>query len=95
MNLEESVPPKVNSPFAFGSVFVGSKDTETMSAEIVPWLKRLSVTVGISEFESGDKVPTVKSTGPILGNKSVSEDSKRWALHSPEDTVETGKPLGG
>ncbi len=69
VNLVESVPPKVNSPFLTDVVVVGSKDTETRSDEIVPWLKRLSVTVGMEEPESGDKVPTVKSTGPILRNK--------------------------
>ena len=71
VNLEESVPPNVSSPFCSEAVVVGSKDTETMLAGIVPWLKRLSVTVGMREFEFGDKVPSVKSTGPILGNKSV------------------------
>ena len=95
VNLVESVPPNVNSPFWFGSVVVGSKDTETMSDGIVPWLKRLSVTVGMGVFVSGDKVPTVKSTGPILKNIIISADSKRWALHSPEDTVETIKISGG
>jgi hypothetical protein len=58
VNLVESVPPNVNSPFWSDDEVVGSKDTETRSDEIVPWLS-----------VSGGKVPTVKSTGPILGNQ--------------------------
>jgi hypothetical protein len=95
VNLEESVLPNVNSPFSSDDEVVGSKDTATRSDGIVPWLERLSVTVGISLFVSGDKVPIVKSTGPILGNKIVSTDTKRWTLCSPEDTVETIEPTGG
>ena len=71
VNLVESMPPNVNSPFLFDDEVVGSNDTETRSDEIVPWLNRLSVTVGIGLFESGDSVPTVKSTGPILGEPSA------------------------
>ena len=72
-----SAPPNVNSPFSSDVAVVGSKDTPTRSDEIVPCLKRLSVTVGTVEDVSGDKVPIVKSTGPILGNQSVSVDSKQ------------------
>jgi hypothetical protein len=62
-----SVPPNVNSPFLTDEVVViGSKDTETISEAMVPWLKRLSVIVGIVLSTSGDSVPRVKSTGPIL-----------------------------
>ena len=81
--LVESVPPKVNSPFWLSSVVVGSKDTATRSDGIVPWLNRLSVTVGMGVFVSGDNVPTVKSTGPILGN----EESARLRGFKP-------KPMG-
>ena len=42
------------------------KETETSFALIVPWLKRLSVTVGIEERVSGESVSRVRSTGPIL-----------------------------
>ena len=91
-----SAPPNVNSPFWFDAVFVGSKDTPTTSDRIVPCLKRLSVTVGIDLDSSGeDKVPNVKSTGPILGNQSVSADSKQCALHSPKDTVDFRYASGG
>jgi hypothetical protein len=69
VNLVESVPPNVNSPFGLDDVVVGSKDTETRSDGMVPWLNRLSVTVGMGVFVSGDRVPTVKSTGPILGDR--------------------------
>ena len=75
--LAGSAPPNVNPPFVFDVVFVGSKDTPTRSDVIVLCLKRLSVTVGTVEFASGDKVSIVKSTGPILGNQSVSTDSKQ------------------
>ena len=67
----ESVPPKVNSPFLTDVVVVGSKDMPIRLDGIVPWVKRLSVTVGMGVLVCGDKVPTVKSTGPILMNKSV------------------------
>ncbi len=77
VNLVESVPPNVNSPFLTDDVVVGSKDTATRSDVMVPWLKRLSVTVGMGVFVSGDKVPSVKSTGPILGSQGVSADSKQ------------------
>jgi len=69
VNLVESVPPNVNSPFLTDVVVVGSKDTATSSDVMVPWLKSLSVTVGMEELLCGDKVPTVKSTGPILRDK--------------------------
>ena len=68
VNLDESVPPKVNSPLSFGVVVVGSKDMPISLDVMVPWLNRLSVTVGMEAVVSGDKVPTVKSTGPILKN---------------------------
>ena len=68
VNLVESVPPNVNSPFLVDVVVVGAKDMPISSDVMVPWLNRLSVTVGMEEPLSGDKVPTVKSTGPILKN---------------------------
>jgi hypothetical protein len=61
-----SVPPNINSPFLTDDVVVGSKDTETILDAMVPWLKRLSVIVGIVLFTAGDSVPMVRSTGPIL-----------------------------
>lgn len=36
VNLDESVPPNVNSPFTEERLVVGSKDTDTSRAEIVP-----------------------------------------------------------
>ncbi len=86
------MPPNVNSPFLTDVVVVGSKDTETRSDVIVPWLKRLSVTVGTSEFESGDKVPIVKSTGPILGNEvSARIESDEFCTH-PRIPSKPSKP---
>ena len=66
VNLELSVPPKVSSPLTDSKEVVGSKETATRCSGIVPCEKRLSVTVGISELVSGDKVSNVRSSGPIL-----------------------------
>ena len=60
----ESVPPKVSSPLVTVSWVDGSKETATTSVEIVPWLKRLSVTVGT--VAPPETVPCVRSTGPML-----------------------------
>ena len=68
VNLELSVPPKVSSPLLATSEVVGSKETPISSAVITPWLKRLSVIVGIVERVSGDNVSRVRSTGPMLMN---------------------------
>ena len=68
MNRVGSTPPKVNSPFLTDVVVVGSKDTPRRSAGVVPYKKRLSVTVGRAVVVSGDKVPIVKSSGPSLWN---------------------------
>ena len=93
VNLVESVPPNVNSPFWFDDVVVGSKDTATRSDGIVPWLKRLSVTVGMRLFVSGDKVPTVRSTGPILGNKVSAEIRSEELCAHPRIPSKPSKPL--
>ena len=61
-----STPPNVSSPFLTGTAVVGSKDTETRLLAIAPFLKRLSVTVGISFPLSGVRAPIVRSTGPRL-----------------------------
>ena len=52
--------PQVSSPFKSSpeELVIGSKEIPISSALIVPSEKRLSVTVGISELVSGDKVPT-------------------------------------
>ena len=93
VNLVESVPPNVNSPFWLSSVVVGSKDTETMSDGIVPWLNRLSVTVGMGVFVSGDNVPTVKSTGPILGNEQSARIQTDGLCAHPRIPSKPSKPL--
>ena len=54
VNLVESVPPNVNSTL--------------LTNGVVPCEERLSVTVGKGIYETGDKVPIVKSTGPSLRN---------------------------
>jgi hypothetical protein len=74
VNFEGSVPPNVSSPFLTELALVGSKDTETKLAEMVPWLKRLSVTVGILSPIDGDSEPTVRFVGPILW-KTVSNQN--------------------
>ncbi len=48
------------------SEFVGPNETPTESADIIFCENALSVTVGMVAEVSGDKVPRVKSTGPIL-----------------------------
>ena len=66
VNLVESVSPNISSPFLSKVPFVGSKDTETRLDGIAPWLKRLSVTVGIRSPLEGDREPIVRFVGPIL-----------------------------
>ena len=66
VNFEGSTPPKVSSPLMTELVFVGSKDTDTILDEVVPWLKRLSVTVGILLPVDGDSEPIVRFVGPKL-----------------------------
>jgi len=66
VNFEESMPPKVSSPLMTELVFVGSKDTETILDDVAPWLKRLSVTVGILLPVDGDSEPIVRFVGPKL-----------------------------
>ena len=61
---------------------------------MVPWLNRLSVTVGMAVFLSGDNVPTVKSTGPILGNEESARIQTDGPLRSPEDSVDTIEAAG-
>ena len=61
-----SVPPNVNAPIWFGDEVMGSRLMETTSDWIVPWLKRLSVTVGMVAFVLGDKVPRLERRGPSL-----------------------------
>ena len=63
VNLEESVPPKVSSPFSTEEVVVGSKETATESTGMVPCEYRLSVNVGTDE--TPETVPSVRSVGPI------------------------------
>ena len=45
VNLLESVAPNVNSPLVLDSEVVGSNETATKFDDILPWLKRLSVTI--------------------------------------------------
>jgi len=49
--------PKVSSPLTIEVVVVGSKETPISLAVIVPRLKRLSVTVGISVLGELVRVP--------------------------------------
>ena len=46
VNLLESTPPKVISPFASEGDAMGPRKMPTCFAEIAPWVKRLSRTVG-------------------------------------------------
>ena len=86
------MPPNVNSPFLIDVVVVGSKDTARRSAGIVPWKKRLSVTVGTEVVESGDKVPIVKSSGPSLQNKVSAKILSDGASPHPRTPSKPWKP---
>lgn len=66
VNLLLSVPPQVISPFKSLPVMEGSKETPISWAEMAPWENKLSVTVGMVLEVAGDKVSSVRSTGPIL-----------------------------
>jgi hypothetical protein len=48
VNFVLSVPPNAIEPLTSSSVVVGSKEIPIKLEVIVPWLKRLSVTVGMS-----------------------------------------------
>ena len=50
--------PQVISPFiSWSALVVGTKDMATSLAVIIPLAKRLSVTVGIVAWVSGERVP--------------------------------------
>ncbi len=51
------MPPKVSSPFVSSSVDVGAKEKPTMRSGMDPWLKALSVTVGMQD-EPRMRVPS-------------------------------------
>jgi hypothetical protein len=65
VNLLLSVPPQLISPFKSLPVMEGSKEIPIECAEMIPCENKLSVTVGMLLLEAGDKVPTVRSTGPM------------------------------
>jgi len=48
------------------SAVAGSNEMPIKLEGIVPAEKRLSVTVGMAELTSGERVDTVRPTGPIL-----------------------------
>ena len=55
---EEIHTPQVISPFtSLSPLVVGTKDMDTSLAAIIPLSKRLSVTVGIVAWVSGERVP--------------------------------------
>ena len=66
MNLVESVPPNISSPFVSKFESVGLKNTAISFCGIVPCSKRLSVTVVIAFELLGISLPSVKSSGPRL-----------------------------
>ena len=57
LNLLESTPPNVSSPFVIESVVVGSKDMPISFVVTRPWEKALSSTVGTSP--PSDVVPAM------------------------------------
>ena len=70
----------------------GSNEMPIKSSEIVPAEKSLSVTVGMLELVAGERVPTVRSMGPILIGKTLVQYLRLHQLarvvYSPEDTVD-------
>lgn len=71
-----SVAPKLSSPLTVPSLVVGSYEIPMESDEMVPWENRLSVTVGTDC--PVDRVPEVRSTGPIP--RMPSTPWKPWAV---------------
>lgn len=57
MIIPKACSPHVSSPFESFSVTVGSKEMPISLALMVPCENELSVTVGMVESASGDKVP--------------------------------------
>ena len=62
MNLLPSVAPKSISPFWSFNEVIGASDTPRRLASMVPWEKKLSVTVGM--ISPPLVVPFVRSAGP-------------------------------
>jgi len=58
--------PHVSSPLTTDCAVAGSKEMPIELEGIAPAEKRLSVTVGTVDSESGERVNTVRPTGPIL-----------------------------
>ena len=58
--------PHVISPLTTDGPVAGSNEIPIKLEEILPVEKRLSVTVGMLAVESGERVDTVSSAGPIL-----------------------------
>jgi hypothetical protein len=77
-----SNPPNVSSP-AVESAVAGVKKIPIDSVPIMPFAKRLSVTVGT---EGSGVVPAVKPTGPRLRTQSA-EPMIIWNFDLPEDTM--------
>ena len=57
MNLVESIPPKVSSPFVVSRLVVGANEIPTSCASMRPCTNALSVTVGTHADVSGKRVP--------------------------------------
>jgi len=63
----KGILPHVISPLNDSPVLVGWKDIPIELLVMVPSLNKLSVTVEMTLEVAGDRVPTVRSTGPMLG----------------------------
>ena len=61
-----SILPNISAPFISDAEVVGSRAIATKLFWIIFWLKRLSVTVGMTVDPSGFKLPRDKTLGPIL-----------------------------
>ena len=88
--------PHVSSPFAWEVLVAGSKDMPIEFVEMAPSETRLSVTVGMEEEEAGERVPIVRSSGPILTGRRLltTQGLRTKCKYSPEDTIDTIESLG-
>ena len=94
VNLELSVPPKVSSPLFATSDVVGSNETPISSVGIVPWLARLSVTVGIVEKSDGNKVPSARQIAHrTMENKRIAAQGGNPTLAITADGEDADKEI--
>lgn len=72
MNLLESVPPKVSSPFTFVRFVVGSNEMATSRAEIVPMY------IHISDISTGEYIDYVTLRKQIVCHGGDGREETRY-----------------